>query len=59
MRGAGKAVEYVVYAGEGHGFARPVNRLHCYAHAERFLARHLGGLCANAEPMTGHTGQVR
>ena len=28
---------------EGHGFARPENRLAMYAAMERFLARHLGG----------------
>jgi len=28
---------------EGHGFAKPANRLKFYAAAERFLARYLGG----------------
>ncbi len=31
--------------GEGHGFARPENRLRFYAAAVRFLAEHLGGRC--------------
>lgn len=35
--------EYVVFEDEGHGFAKPENRLAFYAAAERFLARHLGG----------------
>jgi dipeptidyl aminopeptidase/acylaminoacyl peptidase len=35
--------EYVLFADEGHGFAKPENRLEFYAAAERFLARHLGG----------------
>jgi dipeptidyl aminopeptidase/acylaminoacyl peptidase len=35
--------EYLVFEDEGHGFARPENRLAFYAAAERFLARHLGG----------------
>ena len=40
---AGKKVQYVEYADEGHGFARPENRLDFYAKAEKFLAEHLGG----------------
>ncbi len=35
--------EYMLFADEGHGFAKPENRLKFYAAAERFLARHLGG----------------
>ncbi len=34
---------YVLYPDEGHGFARPENRLSFYAIAEAFLAEHLGG----------------
>jgi dipeptidyl aminopeptidase/acylaminoacyl peptidase len=36
-------VTYVLFPDEGHGFARPPNRLAFYAVAEAFLARHLGG----------------
>ena len=36
-------VIYVLYSDEGHGFARPENRLSFYAIAEAFLAKHLGG----------------
>lgn len=36
-------VTYVLYPDEGHGFARPENRLSFYAVTEAFLARHLGG----------------
>ncbi len=36
-------VTYVLYPDEGHGFARPPNRLSFYAVAESFLAKHLGG----------------
>ena len=43
MKKAGKTVEYVEYPDEGHGFARPENRLDFVAKAERFLATHLGG----------------
>ncbi|MDQ3898187.1 MAG: prolyl oligopeptidase family serine peptidase, partial [Actinomycetota bacterium] len=35
--------EYMLFPDEGHGFAKPENRLRFYAAAERFLARHLGG----------------
>jgi len=44
------AVTYVVYPDEGHGFARPENRIDFNARAERFLAECLGG---RFEPMTG------
>jgi dipeptidyl aminopeptidase/acylaminoacyl peptidase len=43
MRKAKKPVEYVVFDDEGHGFARPENRLKFYATAEKFLAKQLGG----------------
>ena len=36
-------VTYVLYPDEGHGFARPENRLSFYAIAEAFLSEHLGG----------------
>jgi dipeptidyl aminopeptidase/acylaminoacyl peptidase len=36
-------VTYVLFPDEGHGFARPENRLAFYAITEAFLARHLGG----------------
>jgi len=35
--------EYLLFEDEGHGFARPENRLTFYAATERFLAKHLGG----------------
>ena len=40
---AGIDHEYLLFPDEGHGFAKPGNRLRFYAAAERFLARHLGG----------------
>ena len=36
-------VTYVLYPDEGHGFARPENRMSFYAVAEAFLKEHLGG----------------
>jgi len=41
---------YVLYPDEGHGFARPPNRMDFNARAEQFLAEQLGG---RAEPMQG------
>ncbi len=43
MREKGIEHEYMLFEDEGHGFARPENRLKFYAAAERFLARHLDG----------------
>ncbi|TPW19172.1 MAG: dipeptidyl aminopeptidase/acylaminoacyl peptidase, partial [Elusimicrobia bacterium] len=43
LKAKGKAVEYMLFADEGHGFARPENRLRFYAAAEAFLAAHLIG----------------
>lgn len=43
MRERGKEVEYMLFEDEGHGFARPENKLKFFGAAERFLARHLGG----------------
>ena len=45
LRKAGKKVEFIEFPDEGHGFARPENRIRFYALAERFLAEHLGGRC--------------
>jgi acetyl esterase/lipase len=36
-------VTYVLYPDEGHGFARPQNRMAFYAVAEGFLSKCLGG----------------
>ncbi|MBI3297095.1 MAG: S9 family peptidase [Elusimicrobia bacterium] len=44
LRAKGKPVEYMLFADEGHGFARPENRLRFYAAAEAFLSKHLGTL---------------
>ena len=40
---AGIDYEYMLFPDEGHGFAKPENRLKFYAAAERFLAKYLGG----------------
>lgn len=43
MRAKNLSVTYVIYPDEGHGFARPENKISFYAVAEAFLAKHLGG----------------
>jgi len=43
MQVKGLPVTYVLYPDEGHGFARPENRMSFNAIAEAFLAEHLGG----------------
>jgi dipeptidyl aminopeptidase/acylaminoacyl peptidase len=40
---AGIEHEYLLFPDEGHGFAKPENRIRFYTAAERFLARYLGG----------------
>jgi dipeptidyl aminopeptidase/acylaminoacyl peptidase len=49
VRRNGKPVEFLVFPDEGHGFARPENRLKFYAAAEAFLAQNLHG---RAEPIS-------
>jgi dipeptidyl aminopeptidase/acylaminoacyl peptidase len=43
MRKNNKPVEYYVFPDEGHGFARPENRMAFNAAAEEFLAKYLSG----------------
>lgn len=43
MKAKGLPVTYVLYPEEGHGFARPTNRISFYAIAEGFLSECLGG----------------
>jgi dipeptidyl aminopeptidase/acylaminoacyl peptidase len=59
MRKANLPVEYVVYEDEGHGFARPENRLHFYAVAEQFLAKHVGGRAEPMEEIEGHSAVIK
>ncbi len=62
MEKNGLPVTYVLYPDEGHGFARPENRIDFYARAEGFLSKCLGG---RAEPLpkdgkiAGSTAQVK
>ncbi len=43
MQEKGIPVVYVLYPDEGHGFARPENRLSFFAVSEAFFAEYLGG----------------
>lgn len=43
MKEKGINYEYMLFPDEGHGFAKPANRLKFYAAAEKFLAQYLGG----------------
>lgn len=58
MREKGKPVQYALYTDEGHGFARPENRMHFYAIAENFLAEYLNGRAEAVGEMEGHSGIV-
>jgi dipeptidyl aminopeptidase/acylaminoacyl peptidase len=55
------SVTYVIYSDEGHGFARPENRIDFNARAENFLAGCLGGRAEplGAEKIAGSTAAVR
>jgi hypothetical protein len=57
----GGNVTYVVYPDEGHGFARPENRIDFFARAESFLAANLGGRteAVSGGKVTGSTAVVR
>ncbi|MBN2496572.1 MAG: S9 family peptidase [Deltaproteobacteria bacterium] len=59
IRDRGGRVDYVVYADEGHGFARPPNRLDFIGRAERFLAEQLGGRLEPFTPPEGSTADQR
>ena len=48
-------VEYVLYPDEGHGWARPANRIDFNGRTEEFLAKHLGGRAEAFEAPEGAT----
>ncbi len=43
LKEKGVDYKYILFPDEGHGFAKPENRLKFYAAAEEFLAKHMGG----------------
>ena len=57
MKEKGIPVEYVLYPDEGHGFARPDNRIDFNGRAELFLAKHLGGRAEDFKKPEGSTAQ--
>jgi dipeptidyl aminopeptidase/acylaminoacyl peptidase len=59
MRAKGLPVSYVVYTDEGHGFARPENRLDFYGRVDEFLARQLGGRSEPWREVKGSSAEVR
>ena len=59
MRAKKLQVDYAVYTDEGHGFARPENRLDFYGRTEEFLAKHLGGRAEPWAEVKGSSVQVK
>ncbi|KAL3935882.1 MAG: hypothetical protein SGBAC_008691 [Bacillariaceae sp.] len=55
MKEKGIPVEYVLYPDEGHGFARPDNRIDFNGRAEQFLAKYLGGRAEEFDKPAGST----
>ncbi|GMH47669.1 hypothetical protein TrVE_jg8291 [Triparma verrucosa] len=55
MSEKGIPVEYVLYPDEGHGWARPDNRIDFNGRTELFLKKHLGGRAESFEPPEGAT----
>ena len=59
MRAKKLPVEYVVYTDEGHGFARPQNRIDFYGRAEVFLSKHIGGRAEPWAEVEGASAQLK
>ncbi len=59
MREKDLPVTYLVFPDEGHGFARPQNRMDANAHIEQFLAEQLGGRAEPRQAMDGSTAELR
>ncbi|OPY00133.1 MAG: Prolyl oligopeptidase family protein [Syntrophorhabdus sp. PtaB.Bin006] len=59
MRTRKLPVTYVVYTDEGHGFARPSNRLDFFGRVEEFLAKHLRGRFEAWKGVEGANAEVR
>merc|ERR1712238_493018 len=55
MKEKGIPVEYVLYPDEGHGFARPDNRIDFNGRTEEFLKKYLGGRAAEFVKPEGAT----
>jgi dipeptidyl aminopeptidase/acylaminoacyl peptidase len=59
LRARNVPVTYVVYTDEGHGFARPENRLDFFGRAEEFLAKYLGGRFEPWRAVPGSSAQLQ
>ncbi len=59
MRARKIPVDYIVYTDEGHGFARPANRLDFYGRVDEFLAKQLGGRSEQWKAVEGSSAEVR
>ncbi|WP_462320055.1 S9 family peptidase [Halochromatium sp.] len=59
MRAKDLPVTYIVFPDEGHGFARPENRLDANARIEQFLAEQLGGRVEPITPIEGSSAEER
>lgn len=59
MRGKDLPVSYIVFPDEGHGFARPENRLDFFGRVEVFLKRYIGGRLEPFNPIIGSSAEER
>ena len=59
MRAKKLPVEYILYPDEGHGFARPDNRMDFYGRTELFLQKYLGGRAENFKKPEKSSAQVK
>lgn len=59
LRRKKRQVTYVVYTDEGHGFARPENRLDFYGRVDEFLGKHLGGRVEKWKKQPKSSAEVR
>jgi dipeptidyl aminopeptidase/acylaminoacyl peptidase len=50
MREKHLPVDYLLFKDEGHGFAKPENRMRFNAAAEAFLGKHMGGRVESPSP---------
>jgi dipeptidyl aminopeptidase/acylaminoacyl peptidase len=59
LRARSQPVTYIVYTDEGHGFARPNNRLDFYGRVDEFLAKNLGGRSEPWKKIEGSSAEER
>jgi dipeptidyl aminopeptidase/acylaminoacyl peptidase len=59
LRAKGLPVDYIVYTDEGHGFARPENRLDFFGRTEIFLSKNIGGRSEPWAETPGASVEVR